>query len=256
MDIRAVEVDDERFNESANSAIERIREVGFCVVKSVISAQHSAEIRAVLASLLRAERKQNLHPSGHQRIVHLLVKHPIFTGLLCNPFVLAVWRRYLGNDMVCSTMTANALWPRSSEQYWHVDHPYWTMHQPYAIYPLSGQAIWMIDGFTVANGATAGIVGSHRRPHLPDMAENWCEEATILTGPPGSVILADGAWWHTSRPNVSRRTRFGVLTTFIRSYCVTQEDMPLQLAAMKNPSAEVTHLLGGNRYIPSRGFPY
>jgi ectoine hydroxylase-related dioxygenase (phytanoyl-CoA dioxygenase family) len=237
-------------------AIGLIRDVGFCVVPAIVPPRRCARIRAVLQRLLQAEKAQNLHPSGHQRILHLLMKDRIFVELLCNPFVLAVWRKYLGDDMICSTMTANALWPKSTELYWHVDHPYWTMAQPYPAYSLSGQAIWMIDDFTVENGATAGIAGSHRRQRLPELHERWTNEATVLTGTAGSVILADGAWWHTSRPNDSPRTRFAVLATYIRSYCVTQEDMRMQLESLRNPSPVLKHLLGGNQYVPTRNFPY
>jgi ectoine hydroxylase-related dioxygenase (phytanoyl-CoA dioxygenase family) len=188
--------------------------------------------------------------------MHLLMKAPIFVSLLCDPFVLAVWRRYLGADIICSTMSANALWPKSTELYWHVDHPYWTMTEPYPTYPLTGQVIWMIDDFTIANGATAGIRNSHRQPTLPRLAEQWTDDATILTGRRGSVIFADGAWWHTSRPNTSSKTRCAVLTTYIRSYCVPQEDMRMQLEAMKRPSALVKDLLGGNQYMARRELPY
>lgn len=234
-----------------------IRDVGFCVVPSLLTATQCGEFRRVLMRLLRAEKEQNVHPSGHQRTMHLLMKHPIFIKLLCHPFVLAVWRRYLGEDIICSTMSGNSLWPRSTELYWHVDHPYWTIPEPYPTYPpLTGQAIWMIDDFTAANGATAGIKGSHRRPNLPRLGEQWTDEATILTGRRGSVILADGAWWHTSRPNMSRRTRCAVLTTYIRSYCVPQEDMRMQLEALNNPPEQVKHLLGGNQYVPRRELPY
>ena len=233
-----------------------IRDVGFCVVPSLLSEKRCCEFRRVLMRMLKAEKQENLLPTGHQRVMHLLMKHPIFISLLCDPFVLAVWRRYLGEDIICSTMSANALWPQSTEQYWHVDYPYWTMAEPYSIYPLTGEVIWMIDDFTVANGATAGIEGSHRRPHLPRIGNQWTDEATVLTGRRGSVIFADGAWWHTSRPNISRRMRCAVLTTYIRSYCVTQEDMRMQLEAIENPTEQVKHLLGGNQYIPRRELPY
>jgi ectoine hydroxylase-related dioxygenase (phytanoyl-CoA dioxygenase family) len=238
------------------STVEVIREVGFCVVPGLISPPHCGEIRDVLMRLLKAEKKQNLHQTGHQRVLHLLVKNPIFIDLLCHPFVLAVWRRHLAPDIICSTMTANALWPKSTEQYWHVDHPYWTLEQPYPTYPLAGQVIWMIDDFTVANGATAGIPGSHLRNTLPSLEEKWTDEAKILVGQRGSVILADGLWWHTSRPNVSRKTRCAVLATYIRTHCVPQEDMRMQLASLENPSELVRRLLGANQYQSTRTFPY
>lgn len=237
--------------------VEVIREVGFCVVPSLVPAARCAEIRRVMMRLLKAEKAQHIHRTGHQRTMHLLMKHTIFIELLCHPFVLAVWRRYLGEDIICSTMSGNSLWPRSTELYWHVDHPYWTIPEPYPTDPpLTGQAIWMIDDFTLANGATAGIQGSHRRPTLPRLGEHWTDEATVLTGRRGGVILADGAWWHTSRPNNSRRTRCAVLTTYIRSYCVPQEDMRMQLDVIENPSEQVKHLLGGNQYMPRRELPY
>lgn len=236
--------------------VDAIREVGFCVVPDVLPSRRCDDIRKVLGRLMRAEKQQYLQPSRHQRIMQLLAKDPIFVDLLCSPFVLAVWRRYLGEDMICSTMSANVLWPHSTELYWHVDHPYWTMTQPYPVYPLTGQTIWMIDDFTVANGATAGIAGSHRIPHLPSLGEHWTDDATILTGRRGSIILADGAWWHTSRPNTTNCSRSAVLTTYTRTYCVTQENLRTQLATMRRPSKLVKHLLGANQYQARTELPY
>ncbi|MCS3394002.1 phytanoyl-CoA dioxygenase family protein [Burkholderia thailandensis] len=242
--------------EVIDNVLEQVRETGFCVIESLLPREFTYRVRGILTKLQRIERHRNLQPSGHQRILHLLIKDAIFSELLCHPLVLAIWRRQLGDDMVCSTMTANALLPGSTEQYWHADYPYWTMQQPYPVFPLSGQVIWMIDAFTEENGGTAGIAGSHRRGHLPDMGRDWCDDATILTGSPGSAVIADGAWWHTSRPNRSRRTRYAVLASYIRSYCVTQEDMSMQLAAIPEPSPLVQQLLGARRYVPTRGFPY
>lgn len=239
-----------------DDVLEQVREVGFCVVENVLPPELTKTIRETLNRFLRAERDINLRPSGHQRILHVLLKDPVFQELLCHPLALEIWRAQLGKDMLCSTMTANALWPGSSEQYWHSDYPYWTFPQPYPVYPLSGQVIWMIDGFTVRNGGTAGIPGSHRRGCLPKMGRKWSKQGVALTGPAGSAIFSDGAWWHTSRPNQTGRVRHAVLTSYIRGYCVTQEDMLLQLAAMKDPDEEVRQLLGGKRYVPTRGFPY
>ncbi|HEV7660279.1 MAG TPA: phytanoyl-CoA dioxygenase family protein [Allosphingosinicella sp.] len=236
--------------------IGQIASTGFCVVPDLLSADQCLRTRRDYMRILEAERAENLHHSGHQRILHLLMKGASFVDFVCHPFILAVWRRYLGDDVICSTMTGNALWPGSAELYWHVDHPFWTMPQPYPTLPLAGQVIWMLDDFTIENGATAGIAGSHRRGVLPTLGETWTDDATILTGKRGSAVLADGAWWHTSRPNGTAETRCAVLATYIRSWCVTQEDMRWQLDAVDDPSDEVAHLLGANQYVPRRTFPY
>ncbi|MBV8754439.1 MAG: phytanoyl-CoA dioxygenase family protein [Hyphomicrobiales bacterium] len=237
--------------------ISTIRERGFCVVPNLIPGRRCDALGAALRRLLREEEQVNRRPNGHQRVLHLAAKHARFVDLVTHPLVLSVWRGYLGDDMLCSSLTANALWPGCSEQYWHVDHPYWTMAQPYPVdLPLATQTIWMLDDFTVENGATAGIAGSHRRPHLPSIGAAWTEEGTIFTGRRGSAVLMDGALWHTSRPNLTEAMRCGVLVKYIRSFCVTQEDMRLQLAAIKRPSKTVEQLFGAHQYVPTRSFPY
>jgi ectoine hydroxylase-related dioxygenase (phytanoyl-CoA dioxygenase family) len=247
---------DARSDRVVDDALEQVRDVGFCVVDNLLSTAAVARVRGSLGRLLRAERGANLQPSGHQRILHLLAKDAIFAELLCHPVALAIWRKQLGEDMLCSTMTGNSLLPGCTEQYWHADYPYWTFPQPYPAYPLSGQVIWMIDGFTPANGGTAGIPYSHRNGSLPKMGRRWVDNGVVMTGAAGSAVFADGAWWHTSRPNRTGRIRHSVIVSYIRGYCVTQEDMLLQLSAIADPSEELQALLGAKRYVPTRGFPY
>jgi phytanoyl-CoA dioxygenase PhyH len=234
-----------------------IRRYGFCVVPDLISQRNAQQLATVLRRLLREEKNANLRPNGHQRILHLATKDRRFIDLVTQPFLLDVWRRYLGEDMICSSLTGNALWPGCTEQYWHVDHPYWTMAQPYPVrLPLAAQTIWMLDDFTLENGATAGIAGSHKQPQLPELGSKWTDEATIFTGTCGTAILMDGALWHTSRPNLTTSIRCAVLVKFIRSFCVPQEDMRAQAAALGAPTDTVQQLFGAKQYIPTRGFPY
>ncbi|WP_338927589.1 phytanoyl-CoA dioxygenase family protein (plasmid) [Mycetohabitans endofungorum] len=243
--------------EKVSHIVDKISSVGFCVVENILAPTTSRKLRRVLQALLEAEKAKNLRPSGHQRVIHLAIKHPAFLDLACHPLVLAVWRKYLGSDMICSSLTANALWPGSTEQYWHVDHPYWTITPPYPVdVPLGGQAIWMIDDFTKDNGATAGVPRSHHRTYPPEIGNGWSNDATLFTGKAGSVAFLDGALWHTSTVNTTSAIRRAVLIRFIRSYCVQQEDMRLQLTKLQAPSDIVQELFGATQYTPTRDFPY
>jgi ectoine hydroxylase-related dioxygenase (phytanoyl-CoA dioxygenase family) len=237
-------------------ALAEIVETGFCVIRSVMPPERIDEIRTILEVILYQEAGLNRLKDGHQRVLHLAVKHPFFLEPLCHPLVLAVWRKYLGEDIICSTYTANCLWPGCTALYWHCDHPYWTIKPPYPSFRLTGETIWMLDDFTVENGATAGIPGSHRLQELPALEHRWTDDARILTGSKGDVIMADGAWWHTSTPNQTEGRRSALLATYIRAFCVTQEDMRRQLALIEAPSPIVTELLGGHQYQPQKGFPY
>jgi ectoine hydroxylase-related dioxygenase (phytanoyl-CoA dioxygenase family) len=239
-----------------DAVIAEISERGFCVVPSVISTEKTEKLNACLEVIRTLEDGQEIRKLGHQRVLHIAAKNAMFLEPLLHPFVLKVWRKYLGEDMICSTWSANTLYPHSNHMYWHADHPYWTITTPYPTFPLCGQTIWMLDDFTAENGATAGIPGSHRRPYLPDLGHGWSDEAEVLTGTRGSVIMADGAWWHTSTANRTDRPRSALLATYIRSFCVPQEDMRSQLACLKDPSDEIKQLFGSNQYQSQKTFPY
>lgn len=239
-----------------DEVLEEIGRTGFAIVHDLIPKKVADQVRSRLNAVMREEISDRARGLGHQRVLHLAVKVPESITLLCDPFVLTTWRKYLGEDMICSSWTANTLLPGSDTTYWHVDHPYWTIKPPYPTWPMCCMCIWCLDDFTIENGAPAGIPGSHQRPYLPDMDKQWVEEAEVLTGPRGSVILADGAWWHTSRPNRTDQPRVAVIGKYIRSFCTPQEDLTVQLADIDQPSDELKRLFGAEKYKSQRGFPY
>jgi ectoine hydroxylase-related dioxygenase (phytanoyl-CoA dioxygenase family) len=159
--------------------------------------------------------------------------------------------------VICSTFTANVLSPGAVDGIWHVDHPYWTLTQPYPDLPLAGQCIWPLDDFTVESGATVGIPGSHRRDHPPPNPEgDWSDHAEVMTAPRGSVIFAHGAWWHASRRNQTDRLRSALLVTYTHTFCVPQDELRGQLAYIDAPNDLVVQLLGGNQYQPGTVWPH
>jgi ectoine hydroxylase-related dioxygenase (phytanoyl-CoA dioxygenase family) len=241
--------------QQVDEIIAQIQKVGFCVIPDVLPTPQVEELRSILEAILYLEAGDNKLPSGHQRVLHLALKHEAFLEPLCHPLVLAVWRKYLGKDMICSSWSSNTLWPGCTEIYWHVDHPYWTFEPPYPL-ALSAHTFFMLDDFTEENGATAAIPGSHARGHLPLLERQWPDDAVLLTGTHGSVIMADGAWWHTSTPNRTQHMRSTLLAKYIRPYCIPQEDMRFQLERLENPGELISYLFGAKQYQSIRGFPY
>src|SRR5271157_2389852 len=101
-----VEVDREGVrDQDVSKVLETIASHGFCVVPNLITQVEAENIRAHLDALRDMEQDPKVLELGHHRVLHLVAKHPVFHGPLRHPFVLAVWRRYLGEDMVCSTYT-------------------------------------------------------------------------------------------------------------------------------------------------------
>jgi ectoine hydroxylase-related dioxygenase (phytanoyl-CoA dioxygenase family) len=237
--------------------LDEVRERGFCVVPELLTPREVATLRGTLTAIRELEITSQQQIAGRQRVLHLVAKHACFMRTLTHPLSLTVWRRFLGEDMMCSSLTGHTLMPGAQQIYWHADHPYWTIAPPYPVdLPLAAQTIFFLDDFTEENGATGFIAGSHREPRLPELGTAWPDGAVVATGPAGSAAFVHGALWHTMRPNCSSAPRSAVLTRFIRSFCVPQEDMRFQLELLENPSEDVVLLLGGKQYRPTRGFPY
>jgi ectoine hydroxylase-related dioxygenase (phytanoyl-CoA dioxygenase family) len=234
-----------------DAIIQQIDERGYCTVANVISSEKTAEARAALHALLEDEKTEATRQTCTQRVGRIAVKDPIFLELMCHPLVLDVWKKYLGNDIICSSWSANTMYPGQQDIGWHADYPYWSLQPPWPTGNFAGQTLWMLDDFTEENGATGGIPFSHRKSHPPDEPHStWREDGEILTGARGSVVFAHGAWWHTARPNTTQQPRSCLLGMYLMPWFIPQEDMRGQLEELENPSEQVQQLMCGKQHQP------
>tara|TARA_B100001964_G_scaffold232849_2_gene289282 strand:+ start:282 stop:977 length:696 start_codon:yes stop_codon:yes gene_type:complete len=173
--------------------LEQIDTLGYCVVPNVIGTDEADRARGILHQLLAAEITDEARQAGTQRVGSLATKDPMFLELLCHPLVIEVWQRLLGEDIICSSWSANTLYPGHDRMGWHADYPYWSKQPPWPAGHLAGQTVWMLDDFTLENGATAVVPGSHRKGHPPEEPRNrWRDDGQVVTGQRGSVVLAHG----------------------------------------------------------------
>lgn len=83
----------------------------------------------------------------------------------------------------------------------------------------------MLDDFTIENGATEVLPGTHRCKDFPPerfIAEN----RKVVCGKRGSVIFYDGDIWHRAGENTTDQFRAGMTCTFTRPYFKQQLDYP------------------------------
>lgn len=223
---------------------------GACIEPDVISTEEADRANAVIRELLEKEATPDVLELGQQRIGEIAVKHQIFRDLLCHPLVVAVWRRMLGEDMVCSTWSVNTIYPGKGKVGWHADHPFWAMKEPFPVEWLAGQTVWMIDDLTESNGATGYVPKSHLRRHPPRDGQEWPEGGRLATGSRGSVVFGHGAWWHTSTANTSAQFRSVLLGMYVKTIIIPMEDMADQLRRVDNPTELETQIMGGNQRMP------
>ena len=227
-------------------------ERGYCIIPSVITPEKADEARSVLERLLAEEATDATRQARTQRVGRIAVKHPIFLELMAHPLIVAIWKQYLDEEVICSTWTANTTYPGYDTFRWHPDFPYQRLNQPWPTDNISGQTMWLLNDFSAENGGTGILPYSHRKGHRPppEMASGWHPDGEILTGIRGSVMVMHGANWHTARPNTSSEVRSVLLGMYTRPIFVTQEDMRAQLAELNSPSELVQQLMGANQWQP------
>jgi ectoine hydroxylase-related dioxygenase (phytanoyl-CoA dioxygenase family) len=139
---------------------------------------------------------------GSRRLANLVDKGEIFERLIATPAILEMVGRVLGERFKLSSFNARSTNPYCSEaQPLHCDagalpddKGYWVCN-----------TIWLLDDFTLENGATRVVPGSQKWAKLPqdalaDPASPHPDEV-LLTAPAGTVIVMNTHAWHGGTAN-------------------------------------------------------
>jgi hypothetical protein len=110
----------------------------------------------------------------------------------------------------------------------------------------------MVDEFTLDNGATYMLPGSHHVAARPPDPLFW-DHAERLVGPAGSIVLFDSNVWHAAGVNVSERRRAALTLRFSRPFHKQQLDYPRFLGPDYGArlSDEMRQLLGYTSQVPA-----
>ena len=133
-----------------------------------------------------------------------------------HPVILEVSRRLLGDNCRLSSLAANSVLPGMEGQDPHLDYPYYRhlwpgvegcMNLP-ATHMLCLQIVTLLTDFTVENGGTAILPGSHINPRYPDDREEFFSRAIQVEARAGDVLMFSGPIQHCAMPNKSQMIRY------------------------------------------------
>lgn len=113
-------------------------------------------------------------------------------------------------------------------------------------------ALIMLDDFTIENGATEVLLGTHRRREFPP--ESFIlNNARSVCGKRGSIIVYDGDIWHRAGVNRTEQFRVGLTCLFTKPYYKQQLDYPRYLPKeyAESLSPKMRQLFGFNARIPA-----
>jgi ectoine hydroxylase-related dioxygenase (phytanoyl-CoA dioxygenase family) len=240
---------------SSAAELETFRRDGYVILPRAIDRAGLDDLLAALApyEAARPMGRNDFEGERSQRVYSLAGKGPVFQALAEHPRVMALLDQILMPRYLLSTLQSIRLHPGETCQPWHSDDAFYLVPRPRD--PILGvSVIWAIEDFTVENGATEVIPGSHRWHHeRPDERPHDVVPAVM---PAGSAIVFDAALWHRGGANRSASTtRLAISPQYCQPYLRPQESQLLIVppAAARACSERVRSMLGYSIHPPFVG---
>ena len=202
----------------------QLAEQGYLTFKNLLLPSQIGALLARLEELWTAEGdkagEENYIEPGVRRLANLANKGRIFREVYAHPQVLEVVQAVMGADMRASMVNARDVPPLTGARMpFHMDSDKGRLRDEIGY--SAATAIWMLDEFTVENGGTAVVPGSHllgKSPKqvLTDLNASHPDEI-IIEGKPGDVFVFNGHCWHAGRPNLTNSHRRAILVHYLRA---------------------------------------
>src|SRR3954447_17265297 len=237
---------------SVDTVVDALEVDGYCIVDGLLSPSEAAGARASLVDVLASPPAGRNDCEGFKtrRIYALFAKTRAFDGPAIHPLLLGVLDRVLGNYQL-SAPTGIQIGPGEKAQGLHRDEGVYPLPPDYPNVVLN--TMWAMDDFTVENGATRLVPGSHK---WTDRVPGRSDPVVDAVMPAGSVAFYVGKIWHGGGANITVRPRLGVILEYVVSWLRAQANHLLAVP----PDVVVTlperlqELLGWNIYPPFVGY--
>jgi ectoine hydroxylase-related dioxygenase (phytanoyl-CoA dioxygenase family) len=197
---------------------------GYLIFKNVLSPDKLDSILAQLEELWAIEGdhagEENYIEVGVRRLANLANKGEIFRQLYAHPQVLELVEAVMGPDIRASMINTRDVPPHTGVRMpFHMDSDKGRVRDEKGY--SAATAIWMLDEFSVANGATAFVPGSHLlgtspRQALSNLNASHPDEI-VIEGQAGDVLVFNRHCWHAGRPNETDHHRRAVLIHYLRA---------------------------------------
>lgn len=261
MEASAKTTENRRLDFSVEHHIKEIAQNGFSIAEGVIPLSFCEEIIEDIKRL-EGNGPPALRPNlftGFEtlRYFDLLNKGEIWERVAVFDPVTQVIRGVLGQDALLSTMGTAVIGPGESPQRIHCDDGLYGIKRPHK--NLVCNTMWALSDFTVENGATQLVKGSHRWDHYPDdnltreqrtkidptgADQSFATERAIM--PKGSICFVVGTCFHGGGANTTDERRWALTINYCAGSQRQQENLMLahtrEKLATFNP--ELQKLLG------------
>jgi hypothetical protein len=186
----------------------------------------------------------------------LLFEDKIFQEAVLNPAVYSLARYMCGKSVVLGELNAfmKNQDPRPTHPL-HIDQV--GTPPPLPSYAQTVNMTWTLTDFTLENGTTSIVPGSHRFGRPPFdyesdfLSENAIVKAIPIEAPAGSLIIY-GPTWHGSYPRSAPGVRMNLFMLFVRSYMRPIRDYRAEATPelLEQNPPEFAEIIGMNSSYP------
>lgn len=209
-------------------AIKNIKQHGYVVLENVLSEQACEMYKSLLnwdyekyvAKYAGSNATDHgLNNKDQEKIVYNLHNKDIRYFDLCDhPKVLPIIKKLLQEGSYQNSGSVNLLGfdARNPNRHANAQQLHLDSNLPgQAGYPLIMVALFMLDNFTVENGAIRIVPGSHLRSDYAENNKIYDEELSVEASK-GSVLIFNGALWHGGGRKYNDASRWAVLPSYGR----------------------------------------
>ena len=246
---------------SADEIVEVLERDGGVIVENVIEPDQLAQLNAELDGVIEATRPGLRNPS-HERMVEFYGAETIrldgmparseaFQRLMLSPLLCGVADILLlpnCEDYLFNTGQLIQIGPGETPQFLHRDEDAWGFYK--APKPqLEVEAMFALTDFTIANGATQVVPGSHL---WPEDRQALPEEICRAEMSAGSALFYLGSTIHGGGENLTEtESRRGLFLGYVVGWLRTEENtfLTVPMEQVKTMPTRVQELLGYKAHV-------
>ncbi|MDB5030635.1 phytanoyl-CoA dioxygenase family protein [Mucilaginibacter sp.] len=225
---------------------------GWIIYEDAVDADFLKEITDSLAKLYEIRRKIQINngiAANMDGTLHHLVEKDIFTlKFLKQKYCADQIRHFLKGNYILNSLGAVINVKKTGR---YVQNIHRDIRSFTGDFKLMIQLMIILDDFTLDNGATYFLSGSHKQEEKPDddFFYNNADRAVVKKG---SIIAFDANLWHAAGKNYTENPRRALTMAFTRPFFKPQLDYPRALgyAFGEGLDENLRQVLGYNARIP------
>ena len=210
---------------------------GYCLVEDAMSPEQVGAQVDRLVDQAEAERRLNVALMSHhdqgQHVNNLVLKGEVFreavefkeSAAQKGPLVDSLLTKIMGEDFGLGCAHGSIVHQGGGLQELHIDQG--LMPLPYPPYPLGSLIIWCYSDFSLADGGTYIVPGSHRSANGSTSFHDGVDLLALVDGqpglvaicaPPGTCIATDTRVLHCGGRRTASGTRYAMRCHYNRKF--------------------------------------